>query len=531
MKNHLFNILLALLLSLPTILSVASCNSDPVAPENEIHHKHHEDPVKASLTLTKGKITNGGHFSTLRLSQFTATAEAQTISWALNSDKGWQLETGSATAWEVESMTTAPEAVYLLSIRYYDDHGHLMNEEFINEGQDKIHQHFFSWYENNIRVRNADRLPYEYVYADEDKVGNSLAETSPLGFHGFIRFRDLQASFDLSIELMHATQSKFNAQGKVSPFYSPSATQLGTALWDISLKVPVRVQQKANLAVFPNIARAEIVFVEGHLHGELNFHENTYPTQMKYMGRRDTLRFTFDNEIWTPDARNPQHLPLLAGYPSYAMVIKYFDKEGEIINSEFLDNNLSQQYQHFFTISDIQPTADGISEATDKNSPEFFSYQYCDTDPWNKTNKFDGARFIGTENPVGFKGFFQFHMARKKFMLNVQLMKTGSTKLTSKNKEGKAIPSPWYLPTQEQRQTEKWFPTLQIPVLIYMNHSEKEMDDFELDAKETDFDPTSLKTIRSIMQAYNISFEAAISELYWNFNGSRPPHSNEGFWF
>lgn len=534
MKNLFFKTLLTLLCSLPLFFGAVSCGSDPVVPEDEIQHKHHEDPVKAVLTLTKGKVVNGAQFQTLRLAQFVASDDVQTISWGLSADKGWQLEKGSATAWDVKTKTTDPDAVYLLSIKYYNDHGHLMNNEFIEEGQDKIHQHFFSWYENDIRVRNADHLPYEYVYADEDKAGTSLAESSPIGLQGFIRFRDSQASFDLSIDLMHAAQSKFNAEGKASPFYSPSAGQIGSALWDISLKVPINVQRKLDLSMFPNIAGAELVFVEGHLHGEMNFHENTYLTQMKYMGRRDTLRFTFDNDVWTPDARNPKFLPLLSGHPSYAMVINYLNKEGEVINSQFLEGNLSQQYQHFFMVSDIQPTFDGITETTDTNAPEFFTYQYCDTDPWNKTNKFGGARFVGSENPVGFKGFFQFRKARKTFMLNVQLMKTNASKLTGKDNGGNAIASPWYLPTEEQRQSSAWFPTLQIPVIVFMDHNEKDLEsleEFELDTPESSFDEASLKTIRSIMKAYGISFEAAVTELYWNFNGSRPPHSNDGFWF
>lgn len=535
MKNHLFKTLVALLCSLPALFGTVSCDSDPVVPQDEIQHKHHEDPVKAVITLTKGKVNAEAQFSTLRLSQFTASEEVQTIAWALTADKGWQLESGSATAWEVKSMTTDPEAVYLLSINYYDAHNHLMNHEFIEEGQDKIHQHFFSWYENDVRVRNADRLPYEYVYADEDEAGQSLAETSPLGFNGFIRFRDHQEAFDLSIDLMHAAQSKFNAQGQPSPFYSPSAGQIGTALWDINLKVPVNVQRKADLSMFPSIASAELIFVEGHLHGALNFHENTYPTQIKHMGRRDTLRFTFDNESWTPDARNPKFLPLLTGHPNYAMVINYYNKAGELINGEFLEGNLSQEYQHFFTVSDIRPTFDGVTETTDANSPDFFAYQYCDTDPWNKTNKFGGARFVGAENPVGFKGFFQFHKARKTLVLNVKLMKTKASKLTGKSSDGTAIPSPWYFPTAEQRQSAAWFPTLQIPIVLFMEHSEKDLEEIDnLDeptASESDFSEASLKTIRSMMNAYGISFEEAVAELYWNFNGARPPHSNDGFWF
>ena len=39
---------------------------------------------------------------------------------------------------------------------------------------------------------------------------------------------------------------------------------------------------------------------------------------------------------------------------------------------------------------------------------EFFDYVYCDTDPWNKTNKFDGAKFTGQSNPIGHKGYFKF---------------------------------------------------------------------------------------------------------------------------
>ena len=79
------------------------------------------------------------------------------------------------------------------------------------------------------------------------------------------------------------------------------------------------------------------------------------------------------------------------------------------ITTKIIENGEDQHYQHFFLADNIRPSYGGKKENGDTNSPDFFSYFYCDTTPWDKTNKFDGAKFTGEKNPVGLKGYFIFN--------------------------------------------------------------------------------------------------------------------------
>ena len=105
-------------------------------------------------------------------------------------------------------------------------------------------------------------------------------------------------------------------------------------------------------------------------------------------------------------------------------------------------------------VDDIRPSYGGKKEATDVNSTEFFDYVYCDTDPWNKTNKFDGAKFTGQSNPIGHKGYFKFLRTHKQFNLEIRLMRAHNSKLIN----GEA--SPFCAPTARQLKEEAWLPTI-----------------------------------------------------------------------
>lgn len=282
-----------------------------------------------------------------------------------------------------------------------------------------------------------------------------------------------------------------------------------------------------------DVARAELILVEGHLHGPYGFHENVYPREMHYIGRRDTLRYTLaaDGRSWKADGRNPKQLPLMGSTaypPVYALVVNYYNQAGERLNGNVATND--KQFQTFYYLTDIRPTEDGKKEEGDENGAEFFEYTYCDTTPWDKTMKFDKAQLTGPSNPIGLKGFLRFNKVRKFITLNVHLMKAKDTKFIGQ-KDGQAIAAPYYAPTAAQLKESSWMPAIQVPIQLYMDASEKEVDDLELNSKESDLSKEDLRSIRSMMRAFGITFEQAVSELYYNLNGKRPPHSNDGFWF
>ena len=527
-------------------LLFAACN--PEQPENEKENKLHEDPVRAVFTLQEGTLDNASAFdNTPKQSDFKAAATpAQVIEWQTTPSQGWHV-TSPTTSFKVKNSVDNPSVVYLLKMDYYNAKGEMMNSQFYNLGQDKIHQHFFSMFKqvmyegkmSSVRVTNKAELPYDYRYLDELN-GTFIGDTNPMGFEGLIKFVKPGRNFTLSIDLLHAAESKFGDDGKPSPFYNPAKKLLSTGLWDINVKLPIVIDgqddgQDADDAALINPAKAVIEIYNGHLHGPHAFHQNPTPKELKYIGRNYKLTYTLENGKWVADPKNDKSVNLMGssqGYYVSAFVIHYYDKAGNEITSQIVNNGEDSHYQHFFMVDDIRPSYGGKKEATDVNSTDFFNYVYCDTDPWNKTNKFDGAKFFGKNNPIGLKGYFEFLRTHKQFNLKIRLMRARNSKLTN----GEA--SSFCAPTARQLKEEAWLPTIVVPMNIYMDSDERELDekvydtDFDkLSDNVKDYSESNLMSIRSLMDAFGITdIKTAVLDFWWNFHGDSK-HSDAGFWF
>ena len=346
--------------------------------------------------------------------------------------------------------------------------------------------------------------------------------------------------FTLSVDLLHAAGSKFGDDGKASPFYNPAGKLLSTGLWDINVKLPIVIdgQSTEQSELDPSLinpAKAVIEIYNGHLHGPHAFHQNPTPKELKYIGRNYKLTYTLENGKWVPDPQNGKSVNLMGSSQDHyvsAFVIHYYDKAGNEITSQIVNNGEDSHYQHFFMVDDIRPSYGGKKEATDVNSTEFFDYVYCDTDPWNKTNKFDGAKFTGQSNPIGHKGYFKFLRTHKQFNLEIRLMRAHNSKLTN----GEA--SPFCAPTARQLKEEAWLPTIVVPMNIYMDSDERELDEKVYDTdydklsdNAKDYSESNLMSIRSLMDAFGITdIKTAVLDFWWNFHGDSK-HSDAGFWF
>lgn len=528
-----------------TMLFVA-CN--PEQPENEKENKLHEDPVRAVFTLQEGTLNNASAFdNTPKMANFkAASVPAQVIEWETTAGQGWHV-TSATKSFSVKNSVDNPSVVYLLKMEYYNAKGEMMNSQFYNLGQDKIHQHFFSMFKqvkyegqmSSVRVTNKAELPYDYRYIDELN-GTFIGDTNPMGFQGLIKFVKPGREFTLSVDLLHAAGSKFGDDGKASPFYNPAGKLLSTGLWDINVKLPIVIdgQSTEQSELDPSLinpAKAVIEIYNGHLHGPHAFHQNPTPKELKYIGRNYKLTYTLENGKWVADPQNGKSVNLMGsseGHYVSAFVIHYYDKAGNEITSQIVNNGEDSHYQHFFMVDDIRPSYGGKKEATDVNSTEFFDYVYCDTDPWNKTNKFDGAKFTGQSNPIGHKGYFKFLRTHKQFNLEIRLMRARNSKLTN----GKA--SSFCAPTARQLKEEAWLPTIVVPMNIYMDSDERELDskvfDTDLDKLSNDakdYSESNLVSIRSLMDAFGITdIKTAVLDFWWNFHGDSK-HSDAGFWF
>ena len=546
MKTKRFINGLALAFSAVVTMLLVGCN--PEQPENEKENKLHEDPVRAVFTLQEGTLNNASAFdNTPKMANFkAASVPAQVIEWETTAGQGWHV-TSETKSFNVKNSVDNPSVVYLLKMEYYNAKGEMMNSQFYNLGQDKIHQHFFSMFKqvmyegqmSSVRVTNKAELPYDYRYIDELN-GTFIGDTNPMGFQGLIKFVKPGREFTLSVDLLHAAGSKFGDDGKASPFYNPAGKLLSTGLWDINVKLPIVIdgqstEQRELDPSLINPAKAVIEIYNGHLHGPHAFHQNPTPKELKYIGRNYKLTYTLENGKWVADPQNGKSVNLMGSSQDHyvsAFVIHYYDKAGKEITSQIVNNGEDSHYQHFFIVDDIRPSYGGKKEATDVNSTEFFDYVYCDTDPWNKTNKFDGAKFTGQSNPIGHKGYFKFLRTHKQFNLEIRLMRARNSKLTN----GKA--SSFCAPTARQLKEEAWLPTIVVPMNIYMDSDERELDEKVYDTdydklsdNAKDYSESNLMSIRSLMDAFGITdIKTAVLDFWWNFHGDSK-HSDAGFWF
>lgn len=537
-----------LVLAFSAVMTMLFVGCNPEQPENEKENKLHEDPVRAVFTLQEGTLDNASAFdNTPKMANFkAASVPAQVIEWETTAGQGWHV-TSATKSFNVKNSVDNPSVVYLLKMEYYNAKGEMMNSQFYNLGQDKIHQHFFSMFKqvmyegqmSSVRVTNKAELPYDYRYIDELN-GTFIGDTNPMGFQGLIKFVKPGREFTLSVDLLHAAGSKFGDDGKASPFYNPAGKLLSTGLWDINVKLPIVIdgQSTEQSELDPSLinpAKAVIEIYNGHLHGPKAFHQNPTPKELKYIGRNYKLTYTLENGKWVADPQNGKSVNLMGSSQEFyvsAFVIHYYDKAGNEITSQIVNNGEDSHYQHFFMVDNIRPSYGGKKETTDVNSTDFFKYVYCDTDPWNKTNKSDGAKFFGKNNPIGLKGYFEFLRTHKQFNLEIRLMRARNSKLTN----GEA--SPFYAPTARQLKEEAWLPAIVVPMNIYMDSDERELDEKVYDTdydklsdNAKDYSESNLMSIRSLMDAFGITdIKTAVLDFWWNFHGDSK-HSDAGFWF
>ena len=271
MKTITSKTILMLLTGAFLVLLFNSCTKDPVIPEDETKNKLHEDPAKVTVRLVECHLhadwneiqTNGGPHQNPE-SPARHIKRIQDITYELKAGQGWTLAEGSQKKVYVQKngeyknqgrFTPAP--VYLMFIYYYNAKGELMNNQFVENGQENIHQHFFTpenikpTFDGQIEADDNDpQKLIDYLYVDTtpwDKTYHSgeaeiTGRDNPVGLKGIIRFLKDRKEFDLKVRLYHGYESKKNPQtGTFDPFYKPSGVLIQRGTWDINLNLPVVV--------------------------------------------------------------------------------------------------------------------------------------------------------------------------------------------------------------------------------------------------------------------------------------------------
>ncbi len=271
MKSTMFKSIFVAVFAILSGINCSSCSKDPVHPTDETKNKLHEDPAKITIQLVECHLhadwyeiqkVGGPHQNPESPAKYLK--RIQTMSYELKAGTGWGLSKGSQDKFYVQKngeytngKNFTPAPVYLMFINYYNSKGELMNNQFVENGQEIIHQHFFT----PINVKPTfdgiaeadDDMPermIDYLYVDttpwnKTKHGDGAEITgadNPLGFKGVIRFLKERKQFDLKIRLYHGYKAKINPQtGKHDPFYKPSGTLIQNGTWDININIPVVV--------------------------------------------------------------------------------------------------------------------------------------------------------------------------------------------------------------------------------------------------------------------------------------------------
>ena len=130
------------------------------------------------------------------------------------------------------------------------------------------------------------------------------------------------------------------------------------------------------------------------------------------------------------------------------------------------------------------------------------------------------------------KGYFKFLRTHKRFDLEICLMRARCSKFIDDKASG------FCEPTSRQWNDEAWMPTIKVPMNIYMDSDERELEskvfdtDFDkLSGDAKDYSQSNLVSIHSLMEAFGLTnLKEAVLDFWWSFKGDADPEAGS-FWF
>lgn len=555
MKKQFTNILRHLSLALATAVALTACIKDePKKQGNEIENKLHEDPVKAVFTLTEARHLPGHPFTYEHIDDIELTQTKQVITFAQKENAAFERTADSPEAFTIKTQEQDRNVVYHLAVQYFNAKGELMNNQFVDNAQDQIHQHFFSLYKNQKLVLNKAELPYEYLYADKDKSGVYIGEKNPIGLEGYLIFTKPIGKEVISVDLRHFYQSKFGANGEVSPYYAAIRSTASLSDLDVSIKLPFSdgtdtavsedadsdseststpvVSTDQETSRFPGInttqvRKIEIGMYEGHIHAPASFHYVPGPSGFnhKILGYDQEMTLEYQGGAWVVTSGtnfflfnkgsryNNDKYPA----PVYGLWVKYYDASGDLINDEFAATGA---YQTFFRPKDIKTFTTG--EATSITPEQLMGYVYRDTKPANRSTR-EGAVYVSETDPTGLKGFFYFNEENVRFALNLELWQTPRGKKAADGPLSTALEPSAYI-----QSTGKPVLSVSLPVYLWLarNHTDNIDGETELEDMETQ----QQAILRKLAELLKSDWSKIRADMDRRFYGERGDEST-GRWF
>lgn len=156
----------------------------------------------------------------------------------------------------------------------------------------------------------------------------------------------------------------------------------------------------------------------------------SFPIAQEYV-----FEYTKDGVI----TRNDRPISLVKG-KSYSLEILYYNKKNQLMNNEFTTPEMAPIHQHFFIPESIKSIKEGIEKG---KKEEIITYNYRDTNPYDKMLNEDGVTLRKWNEPLGLKGYFITNNSYQSFDLKVVLVHViKGTKLDDSGK-----PYPFHSPS------------------------------------------------------------------------------------
>lgn len=229
----------------------------------------------------------------------------------------------------------------------------------------------------------------------------------------------------------------------------------------------------------PEITKVTFRIGESHLHSKKGIHyvPNTAKTEFPLLAIEQKITYVKEGNTWKLASGSPDRLigiqmisygDYTTAAPDYALWVTYYDANGKEVNAAYADPKVRNQYQLFLIPSDVKAFDgdDAIDFSIDK-APEILHYEYCDSDPWDKSvqrsRKQDPqekqAKFLSDNEPIGMKGYLQFKKISQ-FNLHLALWHAPKGKL-----EGDK-PAPFYAPNKQFTEGGKKLFDVVLPIYV-----------------------------------------------------------------
>uniref|UniRef100_UPI0039A4D941 hypothetical protein n=1 Tax=Ornithobacterium rhinotracheale TaxID=28251 RepID=UPI0039A4D941 len=281
-----------------------------------------------------------------------------------------------------------------------------------------------------------------------------------------------------------------------------AATALFSCVNDDSAPTPTDVTKDKG---HDEWSKVEITFKEGHLHGASFHGDPDYPETIKFFRREQKISFTQDEKgNVVPSTDKP--ILFLAGN-SYAVLINYYNKAGELMNSDFVKDGMDKIHQHFFYLTNIKPTHGNKAISAD----DLMTYTYRDSDtPINEGKPELKKRTWDSNNPnaydpIGLKGYFTVPKDHPYYTFDLKILLAHFKVENKLNKNNKNEPYAYNdKPAPGIYDSDLY---VSIPVDIYSSINFQETEEL----KENVFFPDAAKaygiSVEDIKKDYDLIFE------------------------